>query len=498
MSEASVVLTLEKISKNFGSVKALKDVNLCLRKGEVLALIGENGAGKSTLVKILTGIYKPSAGEFTLKDEKVFLKDAKDAINSKISAIHQETIMFDNLSVAENIFTGMQRTNEFGLLSWNEMEKKAEELLEYLSASDIDVSSPLGDLSIAKQHIVSVARALISNSDIMIFDEPTASLSKQETNELLKIIKKLREEGKAILFISHKFDEIFDIADRYTVFRDGTYIEDGLMKNVNEQYLIKLMVGQEIKSLYPNRDTKVKNKILEIKNLNKKNVFNNINFDLKEGEILGFYGLVGAGRTEVMNAIYGVDTADNGEIYINNIKVNIKEVKDAKKLGFAYVPENRQKEGGILDFSIKENISLSTLCQKKGFFINLKEEEKLADFYIDKLNIKVSSQHQLLGELSGGNQQKVVIAKALACKPKIIIIDEPTKGIDIGSKQVVHKLINNLTKEGLSVIMVTSEIEEVLGMADRIVIMRYGNIVDIVQKSSISKEELLSKALGGA
>lgn len=496
MTDSNIVLTLQEICKNFGSVKALKNVNLNLRKGEVLALIGENGAGKSTLVKILTGIYKPSSGKFTLKDEEVFFKDAKSAINVKISAIHQETIMFDNLSVAENIFTGMQKTNSLGLLSWDEMEKKAEELLEYLSASDIDVSAPLNELSIAKQHIVSVARALISNSDIMIFDEPTASLSKQETNELLEIIKKLREEGKAILFISHKFDEIFDIADRYTVFRDGTYVEDGLITDVDEQYLIKLMVGQEIKSLYPNRDTQVKNKILEVRNLNKEKVFNNISFDLKEGEILGFYGLVGAGRTEVMNAIYGVDTADSGEIYINDKKANIKEVKDAKKLGFACVPENRQKEGGVLDFTIKENITLSTLCQKEEFFIHRKSEEDLAEFYVEKLNIKVSSIEQLLGELSGGNQQKVVIAKALACKPKIIIIDEPTKGIDIGSKQVVHKLINNLTKEGLSVIMVTSEIEEVLGMADRIVVMRDGNIVDIVQKSSISKEELLSKALG--
>ena len=496
MTESNIVLTLTKVCKNFGSVKALHNVDLSLRKGEVLALIGENGAGKSTLVKILTGIHQPSSGNFTLKDEEVFFKDAKDAINSKISAIHQETIMFDNLSVAENIFIGMQLTNKVGLLDWDKMEEKAETLLEYLSASDVDVSAPLNELSIAKQHIVSVARALVSDSDIMVFDEPTASLSKQETNELLEIITKLKEEGKAILFISHKLDEVFEIADRYTVFRDGAYIEDGLIEDVNEQYLIKMMVGQEIKNLYPDRDTKIKDKILEVKNLNKKNVFKDISFDLKEGEILGFYGLVGAGRTEVMNAIYGVDKASSGEIYISGEKVNITEVAYAQKLGFACVPENRQKEGGILDFTIKENISLSTLSQTNKFFIDSKSEEDLADFYIEKLNIKVSSRNQLLGELSGGNQQKVVIAKALACNPKIIIIDEPTKGIDIGSKQLVHKLINNLTKEGLSVIMVTSEIDEVLGMADRIVVMRDGSIVDIVKKDSCSKEELLSKALG--
>lgn len=490
------ILKLNGIVKIFPGVKALDGVSLNLYPGQVTALVGENGAGKSTIVKILTGIYQPDGGEILFESQPVSFPTAHHASDAGITAIHQETVLFDDLTVAENIFIGHAPRTKFGLIDTRETTKKAKALLNGIGA-DIDPSIRLRDLGIANKHMVAIARALSIDARVVIMDEPTAALSHKEIRELYELVEQLKSQGKAILFISHKFDEIFEIADRYTVFRDGQFIGEGEIKDVTEGDLVKLMVGRSVDQIFPKRKPNVGEDVLQVAGYCHPTEFADINFKLKRGEILGFYGLVGAGRSEFMQSLFGITKPSKGVVKIDGKIKIIRSPADAVGNGIVYVPEDRGKQGAVIGLPIFQNTTLPSLNQTshKGF-IRLAEEFKLAREYTERLDLRAASLDQDVGELSGGNQQKVVIAKWLATQPKVIILDEPTKGIDIGSKAAVHEFMSDLAAQGLSVIMVSSEIPEILGMSDRVIVMREGRMVAEIAGDDLSPETLVRHAAG--
>jgi rhamnose transport system ATP-binding protein len=491
------LFTLTNIDKSFPGVKALSNVNLELYAGEVTALIGENGAGKSTLVKILTGIYQPDAGEIRIGEKIVHLTSAQDSFNRGITAIHQETVLFDDLCVAENIYLGHAPRNKFGLLDAKAMHRQARKVLDETHAAHIETHTNLRDLSIANKHLVAVARALSVDAKIVVMDEPTAALSSKEIDELFELISTLKKQGKAILFISHKFDEIYKIADRYTVFRDGTLVGHGLLQDTTQNDIIKLMVGRAVDHIFPARKSKLGEAILAVQGLSHPTEFADIDFELRKGEILGFYGLIGAGRTELMQAIFGLTKTSAGCILKSGKSLRFRSPSDAIENGIVYVPEERGRQGVVIGLPIFMNVSLPSLERtSKSGVLRLKEEFDLARRYTQRLDLRAAALDQDVGTLSGGNQQKVVIAKWLATNPEIIILDEPTKGIDIGSKAVVHEFMAELVAEGLSVIMVSSELPEILGMSDRVVVMREGRIVAIYENRNLSAEVLVKAAAG--
>jgi rhamnose transport system ATP-binding protein len=490
------ILTLSGISKSFPGVRALHDVSLELFPGQVTALIGENGAGKSTLVKVLTGIYQPDGGEIRVRGEVVHLPTAHSASGAGITAIHQETVLFDELTVAENIYLGHAPKNRFGMIDWKTMKREAQLTLDSMAAG-IDADMPLKELGIAKKHLVAVARALSVDAQVVIMDEPTAALSQKEIEELYVLVDLLKEDGKAILFISHKFDEIFRICDRYTVFRDGEMVGKGLIKDTPESEIVKLMVGRAVDHIFPARTADIGGAVLEVKGLSHPTEFEDISFAVKKGEILGFYGLVGAGRSEVMQAIFGMTKVAGGAIVLDGKTIAPRSPADAVEAGIVYVPEERGKQGVITGEPIFKNVSLPSLRKtSRSGFLRMAEEFALARTYTERLDLRASSLSQNVSTLSGGNQQKVVIAKWLATLPKVIILDEPTKGIDIGSKAAVHEFMAELVAQGLSVIMVSSELPEILGMSDRVVVMREGRIVDTLENDGLAPETLVRLAAG--
>lgn len=495
-SSQSPVLSLNGIVKTFPGVKALSSVSLDLYAGEVTALIGENGAGKSTMVKVLTGIYQADAGEITIDDRPVKLTTPNHAALSGITAIHQETVLFDDLTVAENIFIGHAPRTKFKLIDWRKMNHDATALLERIGAS-IKPTTLLRDLGIANKHLVAVARALSIDARVVIMDEPTAALSYKEIEELYVLVAQLKADGKAILFISHKFDEIFRIADRYSVFRDGELVDDGFINDSNPSELVEKMVGRSVGSIYPSRTNELGDTILRVEGYSHETEFDDINFSLRRGEILGFYGLVGAGRSECMHSLFGVTRPSAGKLTINGESVTPKSPADAIAHGLVYVPEDRGHQGAITGLSIVDNIALPSMktTSNKGF-VRLAREYALAREYTQRLELKAAALDQLVGELSGGNQQKVVIAKWLATKPAVIILDEPTKGIDIGSKAAVHLFMRELASQGLAIIMVSSEIPEIIGMADRVIIMREGRQVAEFDHELVTPESLVRAAAG--
>lgn len=490
------VLELRNISKSFPGVKALDEVELQLYSGQVTALIGENGAGKSTLVKILTGIYSPDDGDILINDKPVAMQAATDAKRYRISAIHQEAVMFDELSVTENIFINNQNRNIFGLLDWPLMRKRAKTLLEYLDVN-VDPDLPLRELSVAHKHMVSFAAALSYNSNIVIMDEPTASLSHHEIQELYELVRRLRDEGKAILFISHKFDEIFEICDRYTVFRDGQFVGSGMITDVSQDDLVAMMVGRTVNQVYPKIEAEIGDTVMTVEGLSHPTEFTDIDFNLRNGEILGFYGLVGAGRSEVMQALFGLTRPSSGSITLNGAPFSPHNPGDAIRQGLVYVPEDRQHQGAILTLPIFQNITLPQLggISRSGF-IDMAREYDVAREYATLLQLKASSLSENVENLSGGNQQKVVIGKWLATNPNVIIVDEPTKGIDIGSKAAVHRFMGELVARGLSVIMVSSELPEIMGMSDRVIVMHEGRIVSYFDRDNMSAEAIVTAATG--
>ena len=489
-------LMLSGISKSFPGVRALHDVSLELHAGTVTALIGENGAGKSTLVKILTGIYQADDGEIRLDGAPVALGSPHAASEMGITAIHQETVLFDEMTVAENIYLGHTPKSRFGTIDWTRMFKDAKELLDDMGAGHISAEMPLKELGIANKHLVAVARAMSIEADIVIMDEPTASLSYKEIEDLFVLIDLLRKGGKAVLFISHKFDEIYRIADRYTVFRDGETIGSGEIKGTDQSEIVQMMVGRAVDRIFPSRDVEIGAPVLSVNGLCHPTEFDNITFDVREGEVLGFYGLVGAGRSEVMQALFGITKPSAGSISLDGKALSIGSPGAAVDAGIVYVPEERGQQGVITGLPIFQNVSLPSLNRtSKNGLLRLAEEFKLTREYASRLDLRAASLDQSAGTLSGGNQQKLVVAKWLATKPRVIILDEPTKGIDIGSKAAVHEFMGELVAGGLSVLMVSSELPEIMGMSDRVVVMREGLIVGIYDNDdSLSAEALLRAA----
>jgi rhamnose transport system ATP-binding protein len=490
------ILTLSGISKSFPGVRALHDVSLELYAGQVTALIGENGAGKSTLVKTLTGIYQPDGGEIRVGGQLVTLPTAHSASALGITAIHQETVLFDEMTVAENIYLGHAPRNRFGMIDWRKMRAEAKETLDSMAAG-IDPDIKLKELGIAKKHLVAVARALSIDAQVVIMDEPTAALSQKEIEELYVLIDLLKQDGKAILFISHKFDEIYRIADRFTVFRDGEQVGKGFIKDTSQGQIVQMMVGRAVDHIFPERAAVIGPTVLEAKGLSHPTEFDDVSFTVRKGEILGFYGLVGAGRSEVMQAVFGLTQTSAGTLTLDGATIAPRSPADAVDAGIVYVPEERGKQGVITGEPIFKNVSLPSLGKtSKGGFLRMAEEYALARTYTERLDLRASSLSQDVSTLSGGNQQKVVIAKWLATLPKVIILDEPTKGIDIGSKAAVHGFMAELVAQGLSVIMVSSELPEVLGMSDRIVVMREGRVIDTLDNKGLKPETLVRLAAG--
>ncbi|MBK4217642.1 sugar ABC transporter ATP-binding protein [Paracoccus caeni] len=494
--DGAPVLSLRGISKSFPGVRALNAVQLDLYPGQVTALVGENGAGKSTIVKILTGIYQPDEGTIAVRGAETRFPTAQAAGEAGVTAIHQETVLFDELTVAENIFIGHAPRGRFGLIDKRRMEREAAEILASIGA-DLSPRVRLRDLGIASKHLVAIARALSIDASVVIMDEPTAALSHKEIHELYDLVAKLKAQGKAILFISHKFDEIFRIADRWTVFRDGQFVGEGLMGEVDEGRLVQMMVGREVDQIYPKRPARIGAPALTVAGYSHPTEFEDITFTLHEGEILGFYGLVGAGRSEVMQALFGITRPSKGACRTGDGIRVIRSTAEAIDAGIVYVPEDRGRQGAVRGLPIFQNVTLPSLSRtSKSGFLRLAEEFTLAREYTQRLDLRAASLDQDLGLLSGGNQQKVVIAKWLATKPKVIILDEPTKGIDIGSKAAVHDFMSELAAEGLAVIMVSSEIPEVLGMSDRVIVMREGRIAAEFAGEMMTPENLVRAAAG--
>ncbi|MBL0407101.1 sugar ABC transporter ATP-binding protein [Microvirga aerilata] len=492
------IMEMRGISKAFPGVKALDDVEISLHAGSVTALIGENGAGKSTLVKILTGIYQPDSGEIVIDGRPVQFGSAEAAIRGGITAIHQETVLFDELSVAENIFLGHVPRTRFGLVNWKAMNARAAALLHSIDAP-ISPYTRLKDLSIAQRHLVAIARALSVEARVVIMDEPTAALSHKEVEDLFRIIERLKGQGKAILFISHKFEEVYGVADRFAVFRDGRSIGSGLLAQTSQDQIVRMMVGRSVEHAFPKVDVAIGSTVLKVSGYSHPTEFDDISFELRRGEIFGIYGLVGAGRSEFCQALFGVTRPSAGTVELEGRRIDVRSPSDAVAAGIVYVPEERGRHGAVLQMPIFQNISMPSLSRTtRAGFLRQAEEFAMARRYAERLDLRAAALSVPVGNLSGGNQQKVVIGKWLATKPKVIILDEPTKGIDIGSKAAVHAFMSELAGEGLSVIMVSSELPEILGMSDRVLVMREGRMAGTWNRADLDAETLVRAATGNA
>ncbi|WP_163195161.1 sugar ABC transporter ATP-binding protein [Clostridium thermarum] len=491
---SNYLVELKNISKDFPGVKALDGVNFNLKAGEVHALLGENGAGKSTLMKILSGIYDRDHGEYYIDGNKIDYLTPKKAQELGIAIIHQELNMCTHLTVAENMFLGREDA-KLDYIFQKRLDKKAKEMLSILNI-DIDPRTVVGNLPISKQQMVEIAKALSANAKVIIMDEPTSALTEKEIAELFRIIKELKASGCGIIYISHRLEELEHIVDRVTILRDGKYVATKDFYSTSIPELISLMVGREIKEKYPRLSCKKGKKILEVQNLCSGKVVKNISFDLYEGEIIGISGLIGAGRTELLRAIYGADRADSGNIILFGEKLSIKSPLDAINAGIVCAPEDRKKEGLCIKLSVRENVSLANLdavCNRFGV-LNSKKEISLTDKVIKDLRIKTPSQLQEVKKLSGGNQQKLVVGKWLVRNAKVVIFDEPTRGIDVAAKVEIYNLMNSLKEQGIGVIFVSSELPEILGMSDRILVMCSGRITGDISVQDATQNKILHLA----
>ncbi|SFN21727.1 inositol transport system ATP-binding protein [Candidatus Pantoea varia] len=487
-------LEAEGISKFFPGVKALDNVSLRVRPGTVHALMGENGAGKSTLMKCLIGMYRPDQGTIKIKGEPVQFQDTMDALRSGISMIHQELNLVPYMTVAENIWLGREPMR-FGFVDHARLNQKTQELLNRLNIR-LKADRMVGELSIASQQMVEIAKAVSWDSDIVIMDEPTSALTETEVAHLFTIIRDLREQGKAIIYISHKMDEIFNITDEVSIFRDGTWIASDQTAKYTRQSLITQMVGRELTQLFPKFNNAIGEEVLTVRNLTCKDRFTDVSFSVRRGEILGVAGLVGAGRSEVMESLFGMESFDSGEILIDGVPVTIDSPSTAIEKGMAFLTEDRKKSGLFLVLSVMENMSIVNMPEysgKSGFVSHVKMAQDCMD-QIRRLNIKTPTMDQIINNLSGGNQQKVLIARWLLAQPKILILDEPTRGIDVGAKAEIYRLISELANRGVAIIMVSSELPEILGMSDRVMVMHGGRITGILNKEEADQETILSLA----
>jgi inositol transport system ATP-binding protein len=489
------ILELENITKEFPGVKALDNIQLKVKKGTVHGLMGENGAGKSTLMKIIFGIYTPDKGTIKFKGKELKVSGPKEAVKNGISMIHQELSPVPHMTVAENIFLG--REFSFGKTGWVNNKKMVEEsrkLFETLNIN-IDPTTKMKDLSIANMQMVEIATAVSYNADLIIMDEPTSAITDKEVDQLFGIIRSLQAKGVTIIYISHKMDEIFKICDELTVFRDGKYIGTKGASEIDQDMLIQMMVGREIKQVFHKEKAEIKEVALSVQNLSRRGKFQNVSFELRKGEILGIAGLMGAGRTEVIESIFGVDPHDSGDIYINGKKVKIKTPQDAIKHKMALLTEDRKLTGAFLPISIKENMIISNISKFLKFgLINRRLVNEKCNEQVQILNIKTPHINQLIMNLSGGNQQKVLLARWLLNDPDILILDEPTRGVDVGAKSEIHKIMSKLAQEGKAIIMISSELPEILGMSDRIIVMHEGHKKGELAREEANQEKILELA----
>lgn len=496
VNEQNYILELKDVVKTFGGVTALAGVQFQLKKGEIHALMGENGAGKSTFIKVITGVHQPDSGIMLLEGERISPRNTMDSAKLGIAAIYQHVTAFPDLSVTENIFMGQEIKNKLGMYDWRQMHQKAKELIEPLS-KEIDVTKPMGSLSVAAQQLVEIAKALSRDARILIMDEPTASLTANECEELYAIAERLRNEGVSIILISHRFEDMYRLATRVTVFRDAQYIGCWDVDKISNQKLIGAMVGRELDQMYPEKTAKIGETVLKVENISKMGYFKNISFEVKRGEILALTGLVGAGRTEVCQTIFGIMNPDSGKIILEGKEIKVKTPVEAFEHGIGLLPENRQTQGLINELPIYQNVSSADMKQfAKASMLNEKEEIQKAIELCQKISLKAKDISAPPSSLSGGNQQKVVFAKLLNCSLKVLILDEPTKGIDVGAKYSIYEIMNELAANGYAIIMVSSEMPEVLGMADRIVVMKSGHISGEFDNKEVTQEMIMAASLG--
>ena len=489
------VLQMKGVKKYFPGVKALDGVDFELKKGEIHALLGENGAGKSTLIKILTGIYSMTEGSIHIKGEEVHMKSVKDARENRIAAIHQEICLVPYISVARNIYLGRELRNKLGLMDDKTMEAETQKLLDQLGM-DIDASKEVRQYSIAQQQLIEIAKALALDAEILLMDEPTSSLTEKEVTNLFETIRRLKDNGTSIIYISHRMEELFELSDRVTVLRDGQYIGTYVTQETTREELVAAMVGRQLTEFYVKDSVPQDEVYLEVKNLSRNGVFQDVSFTLRKGEILGVSGMVGAGRSEVARAIVGIDAKNGGEVLLEGKSLNIQKPIDAINAGIVLIPENRKEEGLVLENSVRFNTTLAVLKQFiRGIFWNRKKEEEIVDGHINSLKIRTPHQEQLILNLSGGNQQKVVIAKWLATEPKVLIMDEPTRGVDVGAKAEIYTIMNSLAKQGISIIMISSDLPEIINMSDRVLVMREGKLAGILDKDEIGQEQIMRYAV---
>jgi ribose transport system ATP-binding protein len=491
------LLRFENVNKSFLGVQALKDINLQIHTGEVHALVGENGAGKSTLVKILTGVYKKDSGKIIFKGEEINPFNLLDAQKLGISVIFQELNLIPKLSIAANIFIGSESVNQLKFLNNHEMEEKSKEFLSEVSL-DLNPETKIEHLDSARKQLVEIAKALSRDSQLIIMDEPTSSLSEKEIVNLFRLINKLKNKGVSILYISHYLDEVFQIADRLSVLRDGKMVDTLNIKDTDIETVVRKMIGTSLSGFYKKDNVPQPEIILSVENLSKNGIYEDISFDVRKGEIFGITGSVGAGKSELVRSIFGILKNDKGKIKIRGEQIFINSPLDAINLGIGMLTEERHKEGLVLGLSVLKNISLSSLGKvQSGTFIINREEVNLAKKFIENLSIKASNIGERVKYLSGGNQQKVVLAKWLARAPDILILDEPSKGIDVGAKSEIYEILSNLAKAGTSILFVSSDVNEIIAMADRFIVMRNGIIVNQFNHGRTTKEEVLKYAIGG-
>ena len=496
----STILKLENICKSFPGVRALHNMQIELERGEMHAVCGENGAGKSTLMKVITGVYKADEGDIYLDGEKITVSEPNDAYNKGIAIIFQETSLFKDLTVLENLFMGHEPTKKAAgviqYIDYAEMRKKANEIFEFLGVR-LDLNARVDTLGVAAKQMVEIAKALTYGSKILILDEPTAALTNKEVRSLFATIARLKADGISMLYISHRMEEIFEIADRVTVIRDGEFVKTANIGEVTEQQLITWMVGREMTDMYPKQDIEPGETVLRVEGLTKHGLVNNVSFELRRGEILGIAGLAGAGRTEIAECVCGLMPFDSGKVFLNEKELHVKSYKEAIEAGLVYVSEDRKKYGLVVPMTIRENTTMSILGRiSKGSFIDTQQEKTIVDTFMKDLNIKAPTKEFFVKNLSGGNQQKVLVAKALAAKPQVLILDEPTRGVDVGAKYEIHKIISDLVASGMSIIMISSDMPELLGMSDRLLVIKAGaKVGEMVRGEDFSQEKVLEKAL---
>lgn len=492
------VLKMVGITKQFPGVLALDSVNFEVERGEIHALVGENGAGKSTLLKILAGAITMDKGEILLEGKPVRFSSPLDAINMGIAVIYQEFNLVPYLSAGENIFLGREPRKFNGFVDFKTLHAKAQAILDRIGAN-FSSREIVSNLSVAQQQMTEIAKALSQNARIIAMDEPTSALTDREVEHLFEIARSLKQEGVAIIFVSHRLEEIFQIADRITVLRDGKYVGTKRVEETNRDEVITMMVGREIKEKIPKRPAKIGEEILRVEGLTRKGVFSDISFTLHKGEVLGLAGLVGSGRTEIARAIFGADPIDAGKIYLEGKEVRIRNPQDAIRLGIGLLTEDRKRYGLVLPMTVRENTTLANLMEVaiRGF-INFPKERAVAKKYVEELSIKTPSIEQIARNLSGGTQQKLVLAKWLFTKSKVLIFDEPTRGIDVGAKVEIYELMNQLAERGVGIIMISSELPEVLGMSDRILVIHEGKIAGELKREEATQEKIMHLATGGS